>query len=99
MRKEFRIIGLCGNRPFDYCAENPILLPMYFLEYVSDESGCICGAKYIIDFGHGYGFDNGRQVVDINIDEEFAFEHEYTDTSDGTWENDSYRVKVRLIEK
>ena len=99
MEKEFGIVGRCGKASFDHHAENPRLLPMTFLEYIMDDAGCICGARYVIDLGHGYGFDNGTQVVDLRVGEEFKFEHEYTDTSDGTWDNDSYRVAVRLIEK
>lgn len=99
MSNEYRIVGVCGKSSFDYPAEEPRYLPMKFLEYITDSAGCICGASYEIDFGHGYGFDNGIQAVELRIGEEFTFEHEYTDTSDGTWENDSYRVKVCFIGK
>ncbi len=99
MDKELRIVGICGNIPIDCPAKDPFVAPMQFLEYIMGDSGQICGAKYRIDLGHGYGFDNGTQVISINIDEEYKFEHRYTDTSDGTWEDGSYRVVVRLIEK
>ena len=99
MNKEYRIVGSCGKMPFDEPAERPYWPPMRFLEYVKDDSECICGAKYLIDLGHGYGFDNGKQEMIIKLNEEVSFEHEYTDTSEGTWDNDSYLVVVRLVEK
>lgn len=98
MEKELRIVGTCGNLPFDNPAASRYHPPMRFLEYVTDDSGQICGAKYEIDLGHGYGFDNGTEVVVINIGEEIRFEHGYTDVSDGKWDYDSFQVVVRLIE-
>ena len=50
------------------------------------------------DEGHGYGFDHGEKTI-LHPDEEFQFVHHYTDTSDGTRDDDFFTVKVRLIEK
>ena len=99
MKKEYRLVGMYGNIPFDEPAEKPYGPPMKFIEYVMDNQENICGAKFVIDLGHGYGFDNGEKIVAINLNEEFKFEHEYTDISDGTWDNNSYCVVVRFIAK
>ena len=93
---EYRIVGMNGNIPFDEPAEKPYFPPMEFLEYVTDDSENVCGIKYLIDLGRGYGFDNGKEEITIKLSEEISFTHEYTDTSDGTWNTDSYRVVVRL---
>ncbi len=99
MKKEYRIVGTSGDIPFDDPAEKPYGPPMQFLEYVMDDSGNICGAKFVIDLGYGYGFSYGEEVITIGINEEFTFEHAYTEMLYGTWDNGSDYVVVRLIEK
>lgn len=100
MEKKFKLVGIVGNIPVsEYVEDNLYYLPMRFIEYVKDESGNICGAKFLADEGHGYGFNYGEKEVILHSNEEFQFVHSYTDTSDGTWDNDSFTVKVRLIEE
>ena len=99
MEKEYRIVGKHGKLSFDRPAEDPHWLPMRFLEYEKDPQGNVCGGRYLIDLGHGYGFNHGEETVTIALDEEISFEHEYTDTSDGTWENESCSVTVRFVAK
>ena len=70
-----------------------------FGEYLVDDAKQVCGAKYLADLGHGYGFDNGKKEISVLLFEEFSFDHWYTDTSEGTWNTDCYRIVVRLVEK
>ncbi|MCD7835290.1 MAG: hypothetical protein LUG83_01240 [Lachnospiraceae bacterium] len=75
-----------------------IFAHMKFIEYVKDEAGTVCGVKFLIDEGHGYDFDYGEKIVTLHIGEDFQFEHYYTDTGEGTWDDGFSTVKIRLVE-
>jgi len=68
-----------------------------FCAYTRNENGCINGAVISCDRGHGYGFDDGEETVALHPYETHSFIHSYTDTSDGTWEDDSFSVTLTLI--
>ena len=101
MEKNCKVVGKAGNLVMNEPAEgkNPdIFAHMRFVEYVKNETGTVCGVKFPIDEGHGYGFDYGERFVTLHPGEELQFEHSYTDTSDGTWDDGSFTVTVRLLE-
>lgn len=93
----FRIVGKFGDIPFDEPAENPSFGQIKFVEYVADDAGNLYGARFMLDLGHGYGFNNGKQEATLNLDEAIDFDHEFTDTSDGMWHNSSIHVSFRLV--
>lgn len=72
---------------------------MQFIGFVYNEFDEITGAKYLADEGHGYGFNYGYKEIIVSLDEKVSFTHSYTDTSDGTWDNGSYTVSVRLVKE
>ncbi len=101
MEKRYRVMGTAGNLVLDEPVESKwlhIFAHMRFVDYVKDETGTVCGGKFLIDEGHGYGFDYGERFVTLRPGEELQFEHNYTDTSEGTWDDGSLTVKVRLLE-
>lgn len=101
MEKNYKVVGKAGNLVIDEPAEGKnlrIFAHMRFAEYVKNETGTVCGVKFLIDEGHGYGFDYGERFVTLHPDEELQFEHSYTDISDGTWDDGSFTVRVRLLE-
>ncbi len=68
-----------------------------FCNYTRDEHGEIDGAVISCDLGHGYGFDDGEETITLRVNETHRFLHSYTDTSDGTWDNDFVSVTLTLI--
>ncbi len=68
-----------------------------FVEYSRDENGEIDGAVISCDLGYGYSFDDGKETVTLHPYESHSFFHSYTDTSDGTWDDDSYCVTITLL--
>lgn len=101
MEKEYRVVGTTGNLVIDEPVEGKMLhvfAHMRFVEYVKDENGTVCGVKFLIDEGHGYGFDYGEKMVTLHIGEDFQFKHYYTDTSEGTWDDGSITVKIHVVE-
>ncbi len=96
--KKYRLIGEAGM-PFDFPPEGPLWwAKMAFVDYLRDEAGQVCGVKLTAELGRGYGFNYGWQEFTLRPGEEFQFYHHYTDTTDGTWENDFFPVTVRLVE-
>ena len=99
MEKQYRLIGKGGDIPFNEPVEGDLFFArMKFMGYVRDEAGEICGAKFLEDRGHGYGFRKDPQEVILHPGEAVQFFHSYTDTSDGTWENGSFLVEAQLVE-
>ena len=68
-----------------------------FIEYHRNEQNEIDGATIACDLGHGYGFDNDEKNITLRFGEEYHFSHDYTDTSDGIWEDGFTSVRVKLL--
>ena len=70
---------------------------MQFVDYIRNEAGAPIGIKVLCDCGHGYGFNDGEKELSLYPHRDYSFQHSYTSTTDGTWENDWFDVAVRLL--
>lgn len=102
----FKIIGSCGNVPFEisadridwYIKNHGCSNDIQLTECLFDESYQICGLKGLADLGHGYGFNYGWKEFEIRFDEIFSFEHSYTSIEGSSdWFTESYKVTLKLI--
>ncbi len=67
MKKEYKVMGTAGNLVIDKPVESKMLhifAHMIFIEYVKDETGTVCGVKFIIDEGT---WDEGSFTVRVKV--------------------------------
>lgn len=88
---------LSGRSQIVGCLCNMNFVFARFCGYTRNEHGEADGAVFSCDLGHGYGFDDGEETITLRANETHRFLHSYTDTSDGTWDNDSVSVALTLI--
>ena len=65
---------------------------MSFKEFVRDENGEIIGTTYSTNQGYGYSFDYGYKDITAKLGEWVHFSHSLSDTSDGSWDDESIWV-------
>ena len=70
----------------------------YLKEVHHNERGEPDGVVLECDLGHGYCFDDGTKTVTLLFGQETRFTHSYTDTSDGTWDDGSFSVRIKVVE-
>lgn len=72
---------------------------MSFKEFVRDENGEIIGTTYSTNQGYGYSFDYGYKDITAKLGEWVDFSHSLSDTSGGSWDDESIWVSYRVREE
>ncbi len=94
----YRLVGKAGDFDIDCAAHLPEWRArVRFVGYDIDLRGEVVAAEYMADHGRGYGFNNGEKAVKVPVNGEFSFLHSFTSTTDGVWEDDSFKVTLRFV--
>lgn len=72
---------------------------MSFKEFVRNENGEITGVTYEADCGYGYSFDDGYKEITVTLGQWASFGHSLSDTSGGSWDDETVWVDFRVREE
>lgn len=72
---------------------------MDFKEFVRNEEGEVTGVTYRANLGYGYSFDYGYEDVTAELGKWTSFGHSLSDTSGGSWDDETIWVDFRVREE